>query len=56
VQGEGMRTREELRLVSHRSSEDNLEEGGGEKMGMRDAVVTDAQACHFGLTGGLLGG
>jgi len=52
VQGESKRTREELRLVGHRSSEDNLEGRGGRggaKMGKRDEGVTNAQARQYTL-------
>ena len=47
MQGEGRKTCGELRLVDHRSSEDNLEERGGAKMGMRHADVTYAQARQY---------
>jgi len=47
VQGEGMRTCGELKLVGHRSSEDDLEEKGDVKIETRDAGVTDAQARQY---------
>ena len=52
VQGESRRTCGELRLVGHRSSEDNLEGRGGRggaKMGKRDEGVTNAQARQYTL-------